>query len=234
MVKICAVLITLPLFSFAQNEGKVWTEVGIGGKITKDLEWGADVTSRFGTYGVETFFPQATLKYKVTKWFRPSMDYRFIADRQLQGYYSYSNRINFNAEFRHNIDRFYLKSRIRYQYGFNRLVNSALYDPEFDQALRFKLEVKYDVNDFFLSPVISGELFYDPQYGPYGQRINKARVFAGFDLDLNNAHSISIGFLYDTRINLPNPRNRHVLSLSYSYDLSWEEEKSDKKKKDEK
>lgn len=227
-------LIFLPFAVFGQNEGKVWTELGVGGKITKDLEWGVDITTRFGAYGVETFFPQATLKYKVTKWFRPSIDYRFIADRELQGYYNYSNRINLNAEFRHNFDRLYLKSRIRYQYAFGRLSNSGSYDPEFDQAFRFKLEAKYDVNDFFMSPVVSGELFYDPQFGPYGQRFNKLRAFAGFELDLNSPHSISFGYLYDARINLPNPRNRHVLSLSYSYDLSWKEEKSDKKKKNNK
>jgi hypothetical protein len=230
MVKISVLLIFLPLFVFAQNEGKIWTEVGVGGKITKELEWGVDISSRFGPYGLETFFPQASFKYKVTKWFRPSVDYRMIADREVQGNYSFSNRINLNAEFRHNFDRIYLKSRIRYQYAFNSLSGSASYDPEFDQALRLKLEGKYDINDFFLSPIVSGELFYDPQYGPYGQRINKTRVFAGFDLDLNSAHNISFGYLYDTRINLPNPRNRHVLSLSYSYDLSWEEEKSKKKK----
>lgn len=231
MLRKILLFIFLPSVVFAQNEGKVWAELGVGGKITDDLEWGVDVTTRFGGYGMETFFPQASLKYKVTKWFRPSIDYRFIADRQQAGYYTFSNRINFNAEFRHKMERLSLKSRIRYQYGFNRLVNSAQYDPEFDQALRFKLEAKYDLNDFLLSPVVSGELFYDPKYGPYGQRINKARVFAGFDLDLNNAHSISFGYLYDARINLPNPRNRHVLSLSYAYDLSWEEEKKDKKKK---
>lgn len=231
MLRISGFLFFLPLLVFSQNEGKIWTEVGVAGKITKELEWGADVTMRFGSYGLETFFPQASVKYKVTKWFRPSIDYRFIADREIQGYYSFSNRINLNAEFRHNFDRLYLKSRIRYQYAFNRLSNSDSYDPEFDQAFRFKLEAKYDVNDFFLSPIISGELFYDPQYGPYGQRINKLRAFAGFDLDLNSAHNISFGYLYDTRVNLPNPRDRHVLSFNYSYDLSWEEVKSDKKKK---
>lgn len=234
MFRISIVLIFLPFFVLSQNEGKVWTEVGIGGKITKDLEWGADLTTRFGSYGLETFFPQASFKYKVTKWFRPSIDYRFIADREVEGYYTFSNRINLNTEFRYNFDRLYLKSRIRYQYAFNRLSNSASYDPEFDQAIRFKLEGKYDINDFFLSPVLSGELFYDPQYGPYGQRINKLRAFAGVELDLNSPHSISAGYLYDTRINLPNPRVRHVLSLGYSYDLGWEDSKSDKKKRDKK
>lgn len=230
MRRVLFLLIFLPSITLAQHEGKVWTEVGVGGNVIKDLQWGLDVTSRFGSNGLETFFPQVTFKYKVTKWFRPSIDYRFISDRQKQGYYSYSHRINFNAEFRYSIDRLYLKSRIRYQYGFNRLSNSPLYDPEFDQAIRWKLEGKYDINDFFLSPVVSGELFYDPMYGPYGQQINKARVFAGFDLDLNSPHSISVGYIYDAKINLPKARTRHILSLSYSYDLSWEPEKKNKKK----
>jgi hypothetical protein len=209
----------------------VWTELGIGGKITKDLQWGLDVTSRFGSNGLETFFPQASFKYKVTKWFRPSIDYRFIGDKQKQGSYNYSHRINLNAEFRYNFDRLYLKSRVRYQYAFDRLSSTESYDSEFDQAVRLKLEAKYDVNNFILSPVLSGEIFYDPMYGPYGQQINKFRGFVGFDLDINSPHSISFGYMYDTRVNLSRQRMRHILSLSYSYDLSWEDQKAKKKSK---
>ena len=214
--------------SFGQSSGKVWTELGVTGGITKDLDWGLEFSSRYGSNGLETFFPQATFKYKVTKWFRPSIDYRFIGDKQQAGYFDYSHRINLNADFRYTLDRLTMKSRIRYQYSFDRLVASESYDPEFDQAIRGKLAFSYDINDFFLTPEVSGELFYNPMFGPYGQQINKLRLFAGVSFDLNNAHSVSVGYMYDTKINLPKPGTRHILNLSYSYEIGA---KKDKKKK---
>jgi hypothetical protein len=93
-----------------------------------------------------------------------------------------------------------------------------------------KLEGSYDINNFFLTPVISGELFYDPMYGPYGQQINKLRLYGGVDFDLNNSHGIAVGYLYDTKINLPDPRTRHVLNLSYSYQIGGKKSDTGKDK----
>ncbi len=212
------------------NEGQIWIETGVTGKVIKDLDWGVELTNRFGSNGLQTLFPQATLKYKVTKWLRPSIEYRFISSRQQEGYHLNSHRINFNAEFRHSFDRLTLKSRLRYQFGFRSLSNTSAYEPEFDRAFRLKLEGSYDINNFFLTPVISGELFYDPMYGPYGQQINKLRLYGGVDFDLNNSHGIAVGYLYDTKINLPDPRTRHVLNLSYSYQIGGKKSDTGKDK----
>lgn len=215
--------------AFSQvNEAQVWVETGVTGKVMKDMDWGVEVTNRFGNNGIETFFPQATLKYKVAKWFRPSIEYRLIGNRELAGYYLYSHRINLNTEFRYTFSRLSLRSRIRYQFGFRNLVSSSFYEPEFDRALRVKVEGSYDINDFFLTPVLSAELFYDPLYGPYGQQINKLRFYGGFDLDLNAPHGVSVGYLYDARVNIPGPRTRHVLNLSYSYQIGSKSSKDTK------
>jgi hypothetical protein len=231
MMRLSGLIILLfPIVGLSQtSEGKVWTELGVGGEIVKNLDWGVELTNRFGSYGLETFFPQASLKYKLNKYVRFSGDYRTIFDRQLNGTYSNAHRVNFNVEGRYQVDRLYLKLRGRYQYSFDRFVASEFYEPEFDQAIRGKLEVKYDVNDFILTPIVSGEVFYNPQFGPFGNQINKLRITGGFELDLNSNHEVSFGYIYDTRINLTNPRNRHILSLGYGYTIK---EKKKKKKKD--
>lgn len=209
-----------PLFSFSQGEGKVWLETGVKGEITKKLDWGVELTTRFGSNGLETYFPQATLKYKVTKWFRPSIDYRAIFDKSKNGNYAFANRINFNANFKFLAKRFSLGGRIRYQYAFDRIGSlSNTYEVEFDQAIRIKPEVSYDINNSILSPLVSVEFFYDPNFGPYGQRFSKYRIFAGVDLELEGPHEISFGYLFDQKIQVPNPRTRHVLNLSYAYNL---------------
>lgn len=213
-------LFILPFSLFSQtNEGKVWTEIGVNGKIIKDLDWATELTTRFGVNGLETVFPSISIKYKVKKWFKPSVEYRYIVDRENFDTYSNSHRLNFNADFKRSFDRLTIKSRIRYQYSFDRLVDSELYSPEFDQAIRLKIGGTYDINNSFLSPVISGELFYNPMYGPYGQQLTKFRLFAGVDIEMDGPHEISVGYIFDNRINLSRPLTKHILSLGYSYKI---------------
>lgn len=214
-----------PFLTFAQTSGKVWTEIGVKGEITKKLDWGVELNTRFGSNGIETYFPQVTLKYKVTKWFRPSVDYRAIFDREDNGNYSFSNRLNFNANFKFLVKRFTIGGRVRYQYAFNRFININEFDAEFDQAIRFKPEITYDINNSIFSPTASIEFFYNPNYGPYGQRFTKYRAFIGVDLELDGPHDISFGYLFDQRIQVPNPKTRHVLSLSYAYKLGGKKKK---------
>lgn len=214
------IIFILPFSLFSQsNEGKIWTEVGVNGKIVKDLDWSADLTTRFGINGLETIFPSVNIKYKVKKWFKPSVEYRYIVDRDNFDTYLNSHRLNFNADFKHTFDRLSLKTRLRYQYSFDRLINSELYNPEFDQAIRLKLGGSYDLKSSFLSPVISAELFYNPNYGPYGQQLTKFRVFAGVDVEMDGPHEISVGYIFDNRINLSRPLTKHILSLGYSYKI---------------
>ncbi len=213
-------LFILPFSLFSQtNEGKVWTEIGVNGKIIKDLDWATELTTRFGVNGLETVFPSISIKYKVKKWFKPSVEYRYIVDRENFDTYSNSHRLNFNADFKRSFDRLTIKSRIRYQYSFDRLLDSELYSPEFDQAIRLKIGGTYDINNSFLSPVISGELFYNPMYGPYGQQLTKFRLFAGVDIEMDGPHEISVGYIFDNRINLSRPLTKHILSLGYSYKI---------------
>jgi len=51
------------------------------------------------------------------------------------------------------------------------------------------------------------------------------RIFGGFELDLKSDHEVSFGYIYDTRINLPNPRTRHIVSLSYGYTIKKKKKK---------
>jgi hypothetical protein len=62
---------------------QVWNELGVSGKLTKDLSYGVDLTTRFGNDGLGTIFPQLSLKYKLNKYVRASVDYRSISKKSL-------------------------------------------------------------------------------------------------------------------------------------------------------
>lgn len=207
----------LSISAYSQHETQVWTELGVSGKVVKRLGWSADLNSRFGAAGLETFFPQIGFKYKVVKWFRPSIDYRFILDKDNYKNMLSGHRINFNANFEKALDRFEVSSRLRYQYAFNRLGGSTDFDPDLDQAFRLKGSAKYDINNSIFTPLFSAELFYNPQYGP-GQGFSKIRIAIGTSLELDGPHKVSVKYQLDKRFEFS--RNlRHVISLSYGYKL---------------
>jgi hypothetical protein len=218
-----------PTFLFAQGEGKIWTETAVKGSISKKVDWAVELTNRFGAYGLETFFPQATVRYKLNKYIRPSIDYRLIFDKDEYTNFLSSQRLNFNIDAKYPIKRFEIGARCRYQYSFNRLYN-ANYDAEFDQAWRFKGQIAYDIKGLPLSPVTSIEYFYNPEFGPTGKRFVRYRFYAGLSIELDATHDISVGYLFDQQFNLASPRSRHILSLGYTYRLG-KEKKSKKKKR---
>jgi hypothetical protein len=221
MSKYLFIFFIFPCWAWSQttSTGMVWTELGVKGGITKKLDWSAELTSRFGNLGVNTFFPQVSLKYKVTKWFKPSVEYRFIGNKDVYGNYLYSHRINVNGDFKHTISKFEIGLRARYQFTIGGSFSNASYNPEFDQAIRIKPSITYDIKKSIISPTASVEFFYDPKYSQYGQRFTKIRSFVGVKMDWKKPYDISIGYLYDTKINLPNASMRHVLSMSFAYNI---------------
>ena len=210
------------MFSLTQLQGQttvfqVWNELGTSGKIAKDWSYGIDLTTRFSDVGIATVFPQVSIKYKWNKYIRPSIDYRMIMNRELNGNYLNSHRINGNLHFSYALKRQSFGFRVRYQYSFNRLV--GVYEPEFDQALRFKPSYAYDINNSIFTPKVSCELFYNPLSGEQGKQFTRIRYYVGLSLELNGPHELELGYFYDQRINKANPVNRSVLNLSYSYAL---------------
>lgn len=217
--KLLLIGLILSTLSFGQNdEFMVWTEVGASGDIVKKTDWALDINTRFDDQGVATFFPQAGISYKLTKWLKPSVEYRFILDRNKYGNHKLSHRINFNAKFKESFDRLGLGIRLRYQYAFSQ-ISATSYDADFDQAIRFKPEISYDIKDFILTPKVSTEFFYNPLYGPQGRRFDKFRIGVGASFDLNNDHDISFKYQLDKKLHAYDEGVRHVLSLSYSYSL---------------
>lgn len=213
-------------FVTAQGVGKVWIETGVKGGITKKLDWGVELTNRFGAYGLETFFPQATLRYKAFKFMRLSVDYRAIFDKDDYTNYLFSNRINGNMDLKQKVKRFTLSGRIRYQYAFNGLRNNAYYDAEFDQAIRIKPGVSYDIKDSPISLSTSAEFFYNPQYMDGGQQFTKLRAWAGLDYALEfgekkhkQSFDIGCGYILDRQLNVSEPRTSHILNVSITYNI---------------
>lgn len=208
---------------------QVWNELGVSGKINKDFSYGVDLTTRYASDGLNTIFPQLSLKYKVNKYVRVSVDYRLIGKRELNGNMLASHRINGNLQLSYGIKRHSFGFRTRYQYSFNSL--GGPYESEFDQAFRFKPSYAYDLNNSIFTPNFSCEFFYNPQTGENGQQFTRIRYFVGIEMELKGPHGLELGYYYDQKIQVANPVNRSILSLSYSYAVGQTKKKEPKKTK---
>ena len=205
-------------FGFLHSQStvfQVWNELGVSGKLTKDFSYGVDLSTRYGSEGLGTIFPQLSLKYKLNKYVRASVDYRLIGKKELNGNFLTSQRVNGNLHFSYGIKRHSFGFRTRYQYSFNKLVGP--YESEFDQAFRFKPSYAYDINNSIFTPNFSCEFFYNPLTGENGKQFTRIRYYVGVEMELDGPHNVELGYYYDQKIQIANPVNRSILNLSYTY-----------------
>ncbi|MEY4895061.1 MAG: hypothetical protein RL751_1886, partial [Bacteroidota bacterium] len=155
-------ILLFPFVGLSQNSTvfQVWNEVGVAYKLDKKQSLAFDLTTRHGAGGVQTFFPQISYKYKINKFIRPSVDYRYIGSRTDQGNFTYQHRINVNLQLNHSIERVELGLRGRYQFTTNRLLDN--YEPEFGEAFRIKPSIVYNIKKSVLLPQASMEFFTGP------------------------------------------------------------------------
>lgn len=196
----------------------IWSGASLVYKPIKNLHTELELNGRFDDNGLQTFFPQVGAKYKVSKWFSPSIDYRFLVDKNKYGNYKSSSRINFNANLGHEIERFNLELRLRYQFEFKPSASSE-YNADFDQAIRVKPEISYNIKGVKFTPKASAEWFYYPSTGgPYYPGFTKVRCAIGGSYNLPGPHELGVKYQLDKKFHSNNGL-RHVLVLSYSYEI---------------
>lgn len=229
----CPVSAIFALFisiNFAQHsQFQIWTETGAKYKFNKEWDLNVDWTNRLDAYGLNTSFSQVSARYKLLKWLKTSVDYRYIVSRENNGNFSAGNRINANIQLNQKFKGLDVGFRARYQYSFNRFIN-ANYDPEFDMAYRFRPSISYDLNNSIFAPNASVEFFYTPENGPLGNRFTRIRYQIGIDFETKLPIDFGLAYLYDNKINLPAAEDRHVLNLSATYRIKGKESKKKKGK----
>jgi len=201
----------------AQGDFHQWVSAELSGDLVGKFNWSGELNARFNQYGMRSFFPQIGVDRKVTDWLKASVDYRMISERNDFGNYSVSNRINLNLTAKEElIDRLEGSVRLRYQYAFqNRF--SENYDADFDQAIRLKTKLDYDIDNVPITPSAGIELFYNPIYGPKGPGFSKYRAEIGAEHEGLGDHSIGLKYIFDGKFENSDRPNRHILSFSYSY-----------------
>ncbi len=230
MRKIILLLLISTSYSFGQETNEIWSGMGVTKKLNSKTDATLDLNSRVYSNTLQLLYPELTIKYKINKWFKPSIDYRGLYELNKYGNYKYSNRFNINLNFEKSIKKLSFGLRIRYQYVFNGVQSTENYSPEFDQTIRIKPSVKYQIKKSKFTPSASVEWFYNPQNGPTGDRFDKIRGSIGTDINLKGPHLLSISYLYGQNINVAKTKSQNIISIYYCYTIGEKKSKKSKKK----
>jgi hypothetical protein len=222
MGKCISTLIILTYVSWGFSQNRLWLSSGVNTNVlSKKLNVEARFTARFyDNERWDKFFPEISAKYKVHKNFKPSIDYRYVLNQQRTGpRVTAGHRVNLNLNSGVSYERFDFKFRVRFQYKFNRFASSPqdTYEPDFDNAIRFKPVVKYNIKGSKIDPRMEGEWFYNTNNSPEGNQFTKFRFGVGADIKLPNKNVLTVKYRYDHEFNLADPRRFHILSLAHDY-----------------
>ncbi len=193
-------------FLFSQNsETMLWTKARVKKEINKKISLRGEMNFRFGRDGLYTFFPQTGLFYKVSNWLTPSVEYRFLLDKNKSGNYKMAHRFHLNANIEQEINRLAMDLRLRYQY---KLRNS-----KGTSTIRIKPSLGYNIKGIKLSPFVYSEVFFDVEKGEW----EKVRYGVGGKYNLKGPNVLSFRYIYESR--LDKIRVRHIWSLSFTHRL---------------
>lgn len=216
-------VISFHFHGIAQN--RLWFSAALETTIfTKYLEFKTSFNTRFYDVGrYDKVFPELSLNYELFDWWDVNVDYRWIFNQSRNSYErTRRHRINLNTEPKIEFGRFKFETRLRLQYGFRRIAGMGNYEPDFDNALRAKATLKYNIANFKTDPRIESEWFYNTNLGQFGRQFVKYRFAVGVKVKLPKDHDIIIKYRYDYEFNLANPNRFHVLSLAYKFEYDRE------------
>lgn len=184
-----------------------WTEATISYDLNKDigLKYGQMVRNELFPLNPEvSLISELSADYKFNKHWKAGAECRLsFSPAEIQPRYAIFVR------YRDGIGDFELQVRSKLQ------SETSQYELPVTE-FRNKFSVGYELSKK-LMPFVSYELFYRAQAAE--SNFNAHRTQAGFDYKFNKHHNISLGYMIDTEVYTYKPKQKHVISLSYAYEL---------------
>lgn len=202
--------------SFAQvKDAGLWINIGIEKKITQAWALEYEHSTRFieNISEAGSIINEIGVNYKFNKKSQISLFYRSNFQRQLNNMYVPVSRFYLDFSHRLKLSTFAITGRIRFQH---QQKNSLFYDFDGSTAntVRPKVSFKYQVEKF--SPYVSGEVYVPVFYNEY-KPIDKLRIEAGVEYEINKQQSIDLGYLYQREFFENNPKTDFVIKLGYKF-----------------
>jgi len=190
---------------YSQNsELANWTIIRVEYKLNKKWNFGIEEQLRLkeDISTIDEYFTQLNTEYSVSKNFTLGAGLRYIkendTDGNIQGYENHF-RFNIDATYKHKINDFTLKYRVRYQ-NKNELGVSNAEGDYANQHLRFKTAIGYNFKNWELDPKFSAEIFNHFEEGKQNG-YDKYRFTFGTEYKLKNAGKINLFYRIEKELN---------------------------------
>ena len=227
IVGVIVAVMMLSVVSIAQEgqyievrDFETWTSAKLKLKPNKKWTFGLQGQLRLDNNSSELkgFFTELTGGYKLFKGMEIGLGLRYINkndnEGKVQGTEHYF-RYHFDASYKHKIDRFALKYRFRYQ-NRNEIGLSKEEGDVHTQYFRLKASVTYNIKDWKLDPVFSGEIF--SKYG-YSNGFSDYRLTIGTNYKMKNFGKIGVFYRLENEISSFYPKTTHILRVKYTYTI---------------
>jgi hypothetical protein len=167
---------------------------------------------------IDQYFTNLDLKFKVFEGFSTTLGARFIQDRDKDDG-DYRSRLRFNVDFgyKHSIDRFTLKYRVRLQTR-NELGVSREEGDFAINAFRMRAGVKYNIKNWKLDPEVSYELFRES--GAYiVSSFNKYRISLVTRYKFNDLIHLKGFYRMERGLGMLLPETTNIVGFNLTFNL---------------
>jgi hypothetical protein len=207
-------------FSQENKDLETWSSIQLNYKMNKKWKFGLQQQLRLKNNSSETdqYFTQLTADYKLNKDFTLGGGMRYIKSNDntgnIQGYEDHF-RYHFDLAYKHKIDQFSLKYRVRFQ-NKNELGISESDGDYAKKTLRFKTSIGYDIKKWKFDPKFAAEIFHRTEEGEDSQ-FSKYRLTLGTDYSLKKYGKIGLYYRIEKELNESLPKTTSIIGLKYSY-----------------
>lgn len=220
---------------FSQSEDvkdlESWTSIGLKYELNKKWSFKLEEQLRLdeNISEISEYFTQLHAEYSISKNFDIGGALRYIRENDnkgnVQGYENHF-RFHLDASYKHKLNDFSIKYRLRYQ-NKNELGVSTDDGDYAKQNMRFKTSVGYDIKKWKLDPEFSAEIFNHFEEGE-DNSFSKYRLTLGTDYKIKNFGKITLFYRIEKELNVDIPEITNIIGLKYTYTLKNKKNKKAK------
>lgn len=202
-----------------QKDFGTWWEFELSGRMQNKLQISGEIEQRMKENSLQFDRTLLTLgaNYDVLDYLNLEAGFRtlFITDPENRLNSRY--RLHMDATGHHTFNRTQLSLRLRFQYGFEDILYFGSFsENSFASRQRLKLVQSFYGSRFGVFASLENWVRFNDLYG---RPLNKMRLVLGTNYKLGRQSKIGLRYIFENEFNRANPRQVHVLALSYAYSL---------------
>lgn len=204
-------------YAQSTNDLQGWSSIGVDYKLKKwDFELEEQLRLDENISEISEYFTQFETAYEMFDGFKLGAGLRYIRENDnegnVQGYENHF-RYHFDAKYKHKINRFSLRYRLRYQ---NK--NELGVDEFAKQNIRLKAGLKYNIKNWKLDPQFAAEIFnhFEKEEASH---FSKYRLTFGTEYDFKKWGTLGAYFRIENELNVADPEQISIIGLKYKYSI---------------